>query len=555
MRQLLCCLVFCIAGISFAHSPPLWGQEHVPDVTQAEILPNAPAPNIQEGPIALTPIDEAQQLYRMGQFGEAIKRYNALIESENDNAIAYAGLARAYLKLKKPIDAFLVATKAVELDPSLGTAHSALGEVYFRQGKLNEAQVEFLTALKLNRVDARSYLGLARLYQATYNLKKAKVAIDQARAFDATDPDIYAAWIETRPSSEQEKALEDNIASQSNYYSRVEKASFKQRLTLIKDQVEHPERTCGVVSRSESTEMKLTPIGPKNGFMGLEVHVNDVGSRLVLSTASSGIVINGDIAKEAGVQQVARADMDALGEENPPEVYIGFARSIRIDKLEFQNCYVTVVEKTSPGSFYDQFEGLVAAGFFSTYLVDVNMLRAKLKLQPLPTRPAAKDQDSVMDSGDSDARNFHDRYTAPEMVAWQQMYRFGSAIVIPARVNDSPPELFEVAASSKYNVLALELAREWASLKSGKASAHLEGINGKVSGESSGQVKLEFGDLHFDAINVISFDDTRSSDSAETKISGYLGFDILRNLHIIIDYRDGLIHLDNDQKLAMALRR
>src|SRR5579859_736638 len=262
--------------------------------------------------------------------------------------------------------------------------------------------------------------------------------------------------------------------------------------------------------------MKLTPIGSKNGFMGLEVHVNDVGSRLVLSTVSSGIVLNGDIAKEAGVQPVARADMDALGEENPPEVYIGFARSIRIEKLEFQNCYVTVIEKASPGSFYDQFEGLIAAGFFSTYLVDINMLRAKVKLQPLPTMPVAKDQDSVMDSGDPDARNFHDRYTAPEMATWKQMYRFGSTIMIPARANDSPPELFEVAASSKYNVLAPELAREWTSLKSGKASAHLEGINGKVSGESTGQVKLEFGDLHFDAINVISFDDTRSSDSAET---------------------------------------
>jgi hypothetical protein len=135
------------------------------------------------------------------------------------------------------------------------------------------------------------------------------------------------------------------------------------------------------------------------------------------------------------------------------------------------------------------------------------------------------------------------------------MYHFGSAIVIPARVNESPPELFEVAASSKYNVLEPELAREWASLRSDKESAHLEGINGKVSGESTGQVKLELGDLHFDAINVISFDDSRSSDSAETKISGYLGFDILRNLHIKIDYRDGLIHLDNDQKLAMTLRR
>ena len=40
-----------------------------------------------------------------------------------------------------------------------------------------------------------------------------------------------------------------------------------------------------------------------------------------------------------------------------------------------------------------------------------------------------------------------------------------------------------------------------------------------------------------------------------TRSCGCFGDDILRNLHIIIDYRDGLIHLDNDQKLAMALRR
>jgi hypothetical protein len=44
-----------------------------------------------------------------------------------------------------------------------------------------------------------------------------------------------------------------------------------------------------------------------------------------------------------------------------------------------------------------------------------------------------------MDSSDPDAKNFHDRYTSPEMAAWTQMYHFGSAILIPARVNDSPP--------------------------------------------------------------------------------------------------------------------
>ena len=143
---------------------------------------------------------------------------------------------------------------------------------------------------------------------------------------------------------------------------------------------------------------------------------------------------------------------------------------------------------------------------------------------------------------------FRSRYTSPEMASWAQMYHFGNAILIPARVNDSPPELFEVAASSKYNVLAPDFARERASLKGDAAAARLEGINGKISAASKGKVKLELADLHFKAIRVISFDDSRSRDSAETKISGYLGLDLLRNLHFIIDYRDGLIYFEKGQK-------
>jgi tetratricopeptide (TPR) repeat protein len=549
MRYILCCIVFCVAGMGFAASPSVWGQESAPVIPSAATSPNTPAPKMTEKPIALTPIAEAEQLYRLGEFDKAIERYNAIIGGENNNAVAYAGLARANLKLNKPNDAYLAATKAVEYDHSLAAAHAALGEVYFRQGKLSEAETEFLTLLKTNPADARSYFGLARLYQATYNFKKAKVAIDKAHNLDPTDPDIAGAWVETRPRSEQVKALEDDIASQSDYYGRVEKAGFKQRLTLMRDEVEHPERTCELASRPEGAEMRLTPIGPKKEFMGLRVQVNGVESRLVLSIAPSGIVINDKIAKEAGVQPIARADIDGLGEQNPPEVYIGFARSLKIENLEFQNCYVTVIEEAASRSFYDQFEGLIAAAFFSNYLVDVNIPREKLKLQPLPARPAAEDQaNTVMGSGDPDAKNFHDRYVAPEMAAWTQMYHFGSAILIPARVNDSPPGLFGVTTSSALNVLAPEFAREWVSLRRDKKSARLEGSNGKVSDESTGQVKLEFANLHFDAIRVISFGDARSGDSPETNISGYLGFELLRNLHIGIDYRDGLIHFENDQR-------
>ena len=540
MRQGWRWIVFCVAGMVFAASPSLCRQEPTSPTPLAAASPNTPTPKTNEKPVALTPLDEAERLCRAGKFNEAIERYNAVITSGTNTAAAYAGLARAYLKLKKTNDAYLAAQKAVEKDGSLATTHSALGEVYFRQGKLHEAQNEFLTALKSGQADARTYLDLARFYRATYDFKKAKVAIDKAHSLDPNDPDIGAAWVETRPLSEQVKALEDNIASESKYYSRAEKARFKQRVSLLTDEIEHPERTCGMTNRPEGSEMQLVPVG--KDFIGVEIHVNGVKSRLVLSTVSSGIVISGQVANEAGVEPIARADMDALGEQNPPEVYIGFARSLKIADLEFQNCYVTVIERATPHSFYDQVDGLIAAGFFSKYLVDADIRNQKLTLGPLPSRPAAEDPDSVaMDSSDSDAENFHDRYTAPEMSEWTQMYSFGNAILVPTQINSSPPALFEVATSSKYNVLSPEFAREWAPLKPDEQSARLEGINGKVSTESSGKVKLALADLHFKAIRVISFDDARSSGSEETEIAGYLGFDLLRNLHLVIDYRDGLI--------------
>lgn len=547
MRHVLCCLVFCVAGMGLAAPPFLRAQ--------VRTSPSVGSTKIENKPITPTLLDEAQQAYRMGHFDEAVEEYQAIIGSGSDKALAYAGLSRAYLKLKKPNDAYLAATKAVEDGPLVAAAHSALGEVYFRQAKLDKAQTEFLTALKLSPADARSYLGLARLYRATYNFNKAKVAIDKAHSLDSADPDIEGTWVDTLPLVEQANALEMNISSKSGYYSRAAKVGLKQRLTVIKDEIEHPDRTCGIDSRPERAEMPLKRIGPKKEFVGLEVRVNGVAAPLVLSTSSSGIVINGKIAERAGVRPIAWTDLDALGEQNPPEAYVGFVRSLKIDNIEFQKCYVTVVQETSPRSFYDQFEGLIAAGLFSDYLVDLDIRHAKLRLQPLPRRSTQDREIVAMDLGDPDAKSFYDPYVAKKMAAWTRMYRFGSTILIPARVNDSPPNLFELTTSSGLSVLAPEFAKEYASLSPDKAPTHLEGINGKVGSVSMGRVKLEFAGLHFDAIRVVSFDETAPSDSAETKISGYLGFEILRNLRILIDYRDGLIHFDRPKDLSMKMKQ
>jgi hypothetical protein len=59
-------------------------------------------------------------------------------------------------------------------------------------------------------------------------------------------------------------------------------------------------------------------------------------------------------------------------------------------------------------------------------------------------------------------------------------------------------------------------------------------------------VKLAFGKLMLQADDVAAFDLTRFSDNAGTEISGFLGFSLLFQLDVKIDYRDGLISFQYD---------
>src|ERR1700726_3417984 len=87
------------------------------------------------------PLTNALHLYRTGKFDDSVVAYNAIISAGGpDMVLAYTGLARVYLKQERLTDAFAAATHAVSLTPGKTPAITALGEVYFRQGKLIQAE-------------------------------------------------------------------------------------------------------------------------------------------------------------------------------------------------------------------------------------------------------------------------------------------------------------------------------------------------------------------------------------------------------------------------------
>lgn len=107
--------------------------------------PTAASPASAKPAVPLTLQAQALLFYRTGKFDAAIDAYTKLASA--DPGAAYAGLTRVYLQQKRTADAYAAVNKAMELAPKAPDVHVALAEVYYRQGKIIEADRELVTVV------------------------------------------------------------------------------------------------------------------------------------------------------------------------------------------------------------------------------------------------------------------------------------------------------------------------------------------------------------------------------------------------------------------------
>jgi predicted aspartyl protease len=459
---------------------------------------------------------------------------------------AYAGLSRVYLKREKIEEALAAAQKAVELEPASSEAHDALGEVYYRQGKLKEAENEFLAVLGRDEKDARAYLGLARINHALSLYHRFKIAIDAAYKFDPADPDIQRVWTSTRLRAERIRALEAYLASGADDDAEARKAT-EQHLALLKAREQQPSRSCHLVTKTTSTQTEMEPllmdIHHYRGY-GLTVTVNGKKSRLLLDTGASGIVINRTLAEKAGIQELVKIELRGIGDKGPASGYAGYAASIKVGELEFRDCLVEVVEKRSVVGD----EGLIGADVFEDFLVDLDFPNAKLKLTELPRAPGAAPQTASLQTGGTDTIEYRDAYVAPEMNSYTKILRFGHALLIPTKVSELPQKLFLMDTGAVGDLISPAAAREVTKVYADN-QWRMKGLSGEVKNVlRTDELTLQFGHLRQKSQSLTSFDLSSISKSVGTEVSGILGFKTLILLEIKIDYRDGLIDLTYTQK-------
>ena len=113
--------------------------------------------------------------------------------------------------------------------PPVLRGHAALGEVYFRQGKLYEAEQEFVAFVREGSGNARVYLGMARVSKANSYYEQAKRMIDEAYDLDPDDPDIRRERFEFTVSAEARKAQRDAAEAQKQSEPKDHQEGFPPR--------------------------------------------------------------------------------------------------------------------------------------------------------------------------------------------------------------------------------------------------------------------------------------------------------------------------------------
>lgn len=115
-------------------------------------------------------------LYQKGDYEGSVREFKRAIALDpySENSLrAYDFTAQAFLKLNRTEDAERTYKEALRLFPNSDSIHLKLGNLYYSEGKYNEAETEYLKAVRLNPTSENLY-SLGQLYLSTGRYNEAE---------------------------------------------------------------------------------------------------------------------------------------------------------------------------------------------------------------------------------------------------------------------------------------------------------------------------------------------------------------------------------------------
>ncbi|MGB8885771.1 MAG: aspartyl protease family protein [Candidatus Korobacteraceae bacterium] len=493
----------------------------------------------------------ADRLFMSGALPEAAAKYQAIINADPRSVAAQVGLIRIYLIQQKVDEALATLNAALALIPNDPLLLLTQGDVQFRLGKISDAERSYIKAENLNPKDPAPYLGLTRVYRSYSLYRHASDEMNRAREIAPNDMAVQLLWLQSLPWQARIAAIQAYLAGPGAQNPQAAKPMQQYLYFLQHNPDPAAQHSCRLASNVEETNTKLLAVpraGMQLGASGLAVKLNKEELHLAVDTGASGILLGRTAAEKAGVKRLAYRPVAGMGDAGEQGGYTAVADQIRIGDLEFQDCVVRVTDSATPVTGLD---GLIGTDVFSSYLIDIDIPGAKLKLSPLPKRPdeaaapaslkTTPEEAPEVDPASPAASLPKDAYVAPEMANWTKVYRFKQILLVPTLVDQTGPVLFMIDTGSFSNVLSTRAAREVTQIRSDPAT-QVSGLSGSVAKVyRADKAALQFGRYEQQNQDIVTFDLSAVCKTTGTEVSGILGFAMLRILQIKIDYRDGLV--------------
>jgi tetratricopeptide (TPR) repeat protein len=519
------------------------------------------------------PTDEAAQAFLKGDYANALNLYSAAAKSNPKDVEAIAGQMRSLLEEQEVSAAADLAEKSIASHQPSAVLATALGEVRFRQGLLDDALRAYQISLQLDACSARTHYDAYRILWVKSMRGSAFAQLQAAHQLDPSDPDIRLAWIEHLPLAARAMAIDQYLKSATDepVHDQENLKGYSDRLHAI---LAAKNSGCQLVASSATTTtlpFRYILADSHDSFSGLgfDMEVNNKASVLLeLDTGASGILVNRSVARKAGLVPVTTVAIAGIGDEKNMKGYWAFADDLHIGSLEFKNCMVEVSDKRSIGNV----DGLIGADVFEDYHVQLDFPLRRMTLSPLPARPgdsalnraslnangvgnaATATTRDIGDAKAADAKSlasiahYTDRYVSPEMESWSPFDRFGHQILITGYLKDKKPRLFLLDSGSNNSVLDTAAAKNVGKIH-GDSLDRVDGLNGRVKKiYTENNVDVVFANLRDPLRTIVVMDLDQISKADGTEVSSIIGLDTLLVLTVDIDYRDGLIHLVYDPK-------
>ena len=514
--------------------------------------------------------NDADKAFQARKFEDAERLYRAMLADDAvagpEKLAAMAGLVRSELAERRLADALTQASEYLRTNPENPLLLDVLGEVRYRRGEVVEAADLYTRSLKLDPCSARTHYDVYR-YQSLSGLHaSAQRQLDVAHGLSPDNPVYERVWL---ASHAVPMTAEQRFA---NLNKRLEDTSLtpEQRdgLTATIKGIETREKgNCQLVTPLTNVTLPMLPIAvgavlsPEDMYgVGLEVEFNGKKRRVQIDTGASGLLLNRSVAKAAGLVPEMETKTGGIGDKGLANTFVTHVDDIKIGSMEFKNCMVRVLEGHGPL----EVDGLIGTDVFRDYLVTLDTPGRQVRLSPLPPRPDQKPgQETSLDTDgdDSDeatplsaADRARDRYIAPEMKGWTPIFREGHDLIVPTGIGDAAAKLFIMDTGSAQMMISPDAAREVTHV-TGDTDMQIRGISGDVKKVyEADNVHVVFGGVGLRARRMTSIDTSHLSGSSGVEISGLIGFPMLRELVISIDYRDNLIKVVYDLKHGIHAR-